>query len=298
MSDCIYVFMEECQSKTLYNRCCEGKKIPPEQCREWIVQITKGVQKILDMGVAHRQLILQHIFFDANQNVKITGWSKSVVYWDPRKDKVIGQQKELKSKLNLHLPPECFHGPYNPGKVDIWSVGVMLVAMQTGRYPFDVRSKARFNSQWEVFVGKHKMNSFARWACNKALAFEPNQRATPEVFLSQAYFTVAEEKLVPTDLKTTKYNLSRKNVDVRTLYVTDPTMNKAPTDLKPSSKSLNTKLDSSKGRPRSARSTDSRSSKKAAMTSDDDGYATGDEGGAVSDSDGDEDEDLNEDEAE
>src|SRR5699024_12240293 len=45
------------------------------------------------------------------------------------------QRKEHRVRRNYHLPPEAFMGSYNPC-YEIWSIGVVLVAMCTKRYPF------------------------------------------------------------------------------------------------------------------------------------------------------------------
>lgn len=196
--------MEECPNKSLYLILFDQDHINAENCRKWISQITKAVAKILSLGISHRFLVLQHILFDANHNVKIVGWSKSVIFKEPNQNNPVLQHTERKSKKNNYLPPECFKGVYNPGKIDMWSVGVILVAMQTNRFPFNPMSECKFSAQWRQFVLKHKMNVYARAACNKTFSINPDKRATPEIFLSQPYFGASLEKITPKVMKTTR----------------------------------------------------------------------------------------------
>lgn len=150
--------MEEVPGKSLYLRIFDHDSIDTEKARTWTVQIVEGVKKIHELGLSHRFLKLQQILFNKDDHVKISGWSKAVPFWEPSKHKALMQRKERRSRKNLHLPAECFRHTYDPSRIDIWSVGVMMVAMQTRRYPFNCKSQAKFSAQWRHFVATHKMN--------------------------------------------------------------------------------------------------------------------------------------------
>ena len=56
--------MEECPSKSLYLMIYDKDEINPETQRKWTIQITKGIEKMQEIGVAHRFIKLQHILFN------------------------------------------------------------------------------------------------------------------------------------------------------------------------------------------------------------------------------------------
>ena len=86
-------------------------------------------------------------------------------------------------------------GSYNPC-YEIWSIGVALVAMCTKRYPFNVRSKKKFSSQWRQFVKNHELNKYVRQLCHQTFSIDPRKRISSENMLADRYFSVSEDQLM------------------------------------------------------------------------------------------------------
>src|SRR5699024_2850425 len=128
----------------------------------WIKQLVSAVQTMHEYGVAHRAIKLQHVMLHDNQvqvsvscmktliviliatffYPQVSSWTKAVHFWDentkPGYQCLLLQHRERRSRKNRHMPPECFSTPcYDPSKVDLWSVGVIAVALTTSRYPFN-----------------------------------------------------------------------------------------------------------------------------------------------------------------
>ncbi|KAH7646548.1 serine/threonine kinase-like protein 1 [Dermatophagoides farinae] len=200
----VFMFMENCPNKSMYLMLIDHDNYLPEDERRWTVQIVKGIAKMQEYGIAHRFLKLQHILFDSNQNVKIAGWSKSVLFWDSNNDCPLLQNGERRSRKNCHLPPESFRGVYDPSKVDMWSLGVIMVCLQTRSYPFNVNSTSKFSAQWRQFVVKHEMNRYVRAACNQTFFIDPKRRARPTDFLNHPYFNTPNSNIKSKVLKTTE----------------------------------------------------------------------------------------------
>ena len=116
---------------------------------------------------------------------------------------IIIKCNERKSRKNCHLPPESFRGPYDPSKVDMWSLGVLMVCLQTRSYPFNVNSTSKFSAQWRQFVLKHEMNRYVRAAINQTFSIDPKRRVKPADFLKHPYFTASVSNIEPKVLKTT-----------------------------------------------------------------------------------------------
>lgn len=195
----LFHFMDLCEpGRPLYDliKSKDKSKCTAADVRRWTKAIAHAVDKLLRLGVAHRAVKLQHLLLDSENNVKLVGWSKSVLYYDAVKKRILMQHKERRTRQNYHLPPEAFQGSYDPSKADLWSIGVVLVAMCTKRYPFNVRNgKIKFSSQWREFTKKHELNTYVRNLCHQIFVINPKRRLTSKQVLKDKYFRVAEEKL-------------------------------------------------------------------------------------------------------
>lgn len=201
----IYTFMEHISGKSLYNRIVDKEPTTAVQHRKWTIQLLQAIHKLQDVGVAHRQLTVHQVLFTASDQVKITGWSKSVIYWDPADGgHALLQKPERRARANSHLPPDCFRrSAYDPSKVDIWSIGVLMVAMETVRLPFDVSAPFKISAQWRQFVTVHEMNRLLRIACNQVFWIDPKRRATVDELLKSPYFSAPDAKISEKALKKT-----------------------------------------------------------------------------------------------
>lgn len=219
----LYVFMEECVSnKTLYDMVKSTIPLKCSDIRTYTKVITSGIDKLQSIGVAHRHLKLQHILFDFKGNPKLCGWSKCVFYFDREKHRILLQKKERRVRRNDFLPPESFESSYDPSKADIWSIGVLLVAMCTKRYPFNVRdTNTKFSSQWRQFVKKHQMNTFVRNVCNKIFIINPKRRISTEKILKHDYFSVSIDMIVPLSIKADSKTVDQEPSRVGGVSATD-----------------------------------------------------------------------------
>lgn len=196
MDKSYYIYFEVCDNKSLYNMVVSSKDLPPERIRKWIRQMTEAVVVLQHYGIAHRFLKLKHLLLSKKDNLKISGWTKSVMFWDPSKKKLLLQHKECRARKNNYLPPEAFRNNYDPSKGDVWAIGVTLVNLCTHRYPFHVRAKLKFAKQWRMFVKKHQMNPIVRNLCNKIFVIDLKKRIKARDITKEEYFKVDASQLV------------------------------------------------------------------------------------------------------
>lgn len=197
------IFLELADSTTLYDLVKNSQgHIDVEEVRNYVRAITGAIDTLQAIGVAHRYLKLQHVCLDVMRQPKLCGWSKAVLFVDSSKKKVILQPPERRVRRNDHLPPEAFEAAYDPSKADIWSIGVLLVAMSAKRYPFNVRDSGnKFSKQWRAFVERHALNTYIRNLCNKIFVIEPRQRMATKKILKDWYFTAPRESLAPLSIR-------------------------------------------------------------------------------------------------
>lgn len=79
-------------------------------------------------------------------------WNPLDTIWVPRTQ---GLQDKMEHLWD-HLPADCFEPLYDGGRVDLWSIGVLLAYCLTGAKPFRVpMSTAETADQWISFKESH-----------------------------------------------------------------------------------------------------------------------------------------------
>lgn len=135
---------------TLINRITsEGGQMPEDACvREIVIPLLRAVKWLHDHRIVHRDLKPEHILFDAQGSLKLVDFMTSALVG---RDCLISREGTLAymapEMLTKPTPEEIFHDvicngideaelPCYNEKVDIWSIGVIVVECLTGRQPF------------------------------------------------------------------------------------------------------------------------------------------------------------------
>eukprot|EP00672_Neobodo_designis_P028029 CAMPEP_0174835462 /NCGR_PEP_ID=MMETSP1114-20130205/5416_1 /TAXON_ID=312471 /ORGANISM="Neobodo designis, Strain CCAP 1951/1" /LENGTH=353 /DNA_ID=CAMNT_0016069411 /DNA_START=393 /DNA_END=1454 /DNA_ORIENTATION=+ len=99
-------------------------------------QIVSGVAQCHGVGVAHRDLKPENLLVTPDMRVKISDFGLSRLH---RHSQHVAQTNEMSETVTgtlAYLPPEMLQGPYDAFKGDMWSMGCILYALVTGRFPF------------------------------------------------------------------------------------------------------------------------------------------------------------------
>lgn len=184
----VYVFLDEMNSRSLLDRIKTRKRFNQIEIRNWMKVICDAVQFIQQRGISHRALKIDHILFTRDNQPKICGWGRSVFFWQPDSNDILCQNRENKSIENNHLPPEAFQGSYNPAGADIWSVGVMLCAIHTRRFVFNVKSSTDFMIQWRNFKANHKIDPVILDFLEEIFKENVEDRTTASQMLNHKFF--------------------------------------------------------------------------------------------------------------
>ena len=98
--------------------------------------------------VAHRDLKLDNVLLDDNLNPKVADYGYSRFVNTRPSGAVVASETYCGTRS--HMSPQLLlQVPYDPYKVDVWALGVMLYIMLNKVYPFDKRegSKAMASKQ-------------------------------------------------------------------------------------------------------------------------------------------------------
>ncbi len=137
-----YIVMEHVEGITLKEFIKRQKVLDWKEALLFVVQILKALQHAHDKGVIHRDIKPQNILLLPNASIKVTdfgiaGFKRGEVQSFSDND-AIGSVH--------YVSPEQAKGDYTDEKSDIYSVGVVMYEMLTGKMPFD--SETDENVAW------------------------------------------------------------------------------------------------------------------------------------------------------
>jgi serine/threonine protein kinase len=128
--DC-WVIMEYVVGQTLEKVIAQNPQgMPPEEFLPWIQGICEGVGYLHDEGIVHRDLKPGNLFLE-KATVKVGDYGLSKFMSASRRS---GQTASIGTVH--YMAPEVVQGRYGK-EVDLYSIGIILYEMLTGRVPFD-----------------------------------------------------------------------------------------------------------------------------------------------------------------
>ena len=130
-----YIVMEYIDGITLKEYISHQHVIPWKEAVHFTVQILQALQHAHEKGIVHRDVKPQNIMLLQDGTIKVTDFGIarfSNTETRTMTDKAIGSVH--------YIAPEQARGDITDGKADIYSVGVMLYEMLTGKLPFEADS--------------------------------------------------------------------------------------------------------------------------------------------------------------
>lgn len=133
--DINYIVMEYVSGKTLKQIIKEEVRIPPERSVEIAIQIAKALKCAHKNNIIHRDIKPHNILVTEDGIVKVTDFgiakaSNSVTITNS--NKIMGSAH--------YFSPEQARGSFVDFRTDIYSMGIVMYEMVTGRVPYDAES--------------------------------------------------------------------------------------------------------------------------------------------------------------
>ncbi|KAG0441089.1 putative serine/threonine-protein kinase CHK1 like protein [Dictyocoela muelleri] len=135
-----------------------GTGIGCENVHFYFKQLMDAVFYLHSKNICHRDIKPENILLDKNCNLLLTDFGHSTVIKDRN-----GQHKALSgiAGSRSYMAPEIFSGCYKGDEVDIWSSGIVLIVLSTGRLPW--QNPDYRDEEFEAFFRLSRHN-YAPWS--------------------------------------------------------------------------------------------------------------------------------------
>lgn len=130
-SKALYLVLEYVEGGELFDLLVERGPLPEHEAIKYFRQIILGTAYCHALGICHRDLKPENLLLDSNLNVKLADFGMAAL-------ELNGKLLETSCGSPHYAAPEIVSGlKYHGAASDIWSCGVILFALLTGRLPFD-----------------------------------------------------------------------------------------------------------------------------------------------------------------
>ncbi|CCD22224.1 protein kinase GIN4 NDAI_0A00660 [Naumovozyma dairenensis CBS 421] len=172
----LYMILEYAEKGELFNLLVERGPLPEKEAIRFFRQIIIGISYCHALGIVHRDLKPENLLLDHKLNIKIADFGMAAL---ETKDKML----ETSCGSPHYAAPEIVSGvPYHGFQSDVWSCGVILFALLTGRLPFDEEDGNIRNLLLKVQSGEYEMpdddeiSKEAQDLIGRILTVDPEQR--------------------------------------------------------------------------------------------------------------------------
>lgn len=190
-----YIFLEYASGGELFDRIEPDVGMPVWEAQKYFKQLLSGVEYLHGLGIAHRDLKPENLLLDEQDNLKITDFGLATMF------RLQGKERLLEKRCGTlpYVAPEVLMKPYFAQPADVWSCGIILVAMLAGELPWDkAASDCPEYMAWKD--GKftqspwNKLDNMSLSLLRKILAPLPSSRSTIEQIKSHRWLCRRQTK--------------------------------------------------------------------------------------------------------
>jgi len=191
-----YVISELCKGGDLFDLILKKGVFKEPETAQVILQILQILAFLHEQNLVHRDIKPENILIDQEQDntLKLIDMSTTVV---------VKKKEELKDieGTSYYMAPEVINKKYT-SQCDLWSVGVLMFTMLSGKPPFDGNSDKEIMEN--VKLGEYNMNGTvwdtvseeAKVLLKQLLQKDPHKRASAKAALKNSWFSIVEVKAV------------------------------------------------------------------------------------------------------
>ena len=129
-----YIFLEYCEGGELFDKITPDVGMGEYKAQGYFVMLMAGLEYLHKKGVSHRDIKPENLLLTENDVLKISDFGMATVFRHQGRERLL----ERRCGTMPYIAPEILvRSQYNAEPADIWSCGVVLVAMLTGELPWD-----------------------------------------------------------------------------------------------------------------------------------------------------------------
>lgn len=131
----LYVVMELCRGGELLDSIIKNKHLTEVETAIYMEQILSAVYYMHSLNIAHRDLKLENMLLEttSTNSIKIADFGTAIEF-------IPGKPMNNMIGTINYIAPEIFKKKYTE-KCDMWSCGVIMYILLTGKLPFSAKSK-------------------------------------------------------------------------------------------------------------------------------------------------------------
>ncbi|WEJ94911.1 serine/threonine-protein kinase gin4 [Yamadazyma tenuis] len=181
----LYLVLEYVEGGELFDLLVERGPLPESEAVKYFRQIVLGTAYCHALGICHRDLKPENLLLDSNLNVKLADFGMAALESN-------GKLLETSCGSPHYAAPEIVSGlKYHGSASDVWSGGVILFALLTGRLPFDDENIR--DLLLKVQAGSFEMPTDISWEAQdligKMLTANPDKRIATNDILKHPMLT-------------------------------------------------------------------------------------------------------------
>lgn len=129
-----YIFLAYASGGELFDKIEPDVGMPTSLAQGYFQQLISGVEYLHSLGVTHRDIKPENLLLDSNNVLKIVDFGLATIFRHK------GRERHLNRCCGTppYVAPEVLSNkPYHAEPADVWSCGIVLVAMLAGELPWD-----------------------------------------------------------------------------------------------------------------------------------------------------------------
>ncbi|VDL80339.1 unnamed protein product [Nippostrongylus brasiliensis] len=133
----LQIYLEYADGGELFDQIEPDVGMPPVKAQFYFRQLLNGLKHIHGMGVVHRDIKPENLLLTGQDVLKISDFGMATVFRHSDRERMLNAT----CGTLPYASPQVIKGLYKAEPVDIWSSGIVLVAMLAGELPWDSASK-------------------------------------------------------------------------------------------------------------------------------------------------------------